>query len=177
VAGVFASPSFLQVTQQSESESEGAMRYQIEDIQNYLRRFYGTARLLVQPFGYPIAFNENITSGTSFLRNVNIQANADFLLTGVSYQVLQSTFNNVGDKQVAIATIDFRESGSKEPFTDLPVFLENYAENGIGSRNVDFPRFLAGGSNVECRLANIGPDAYASGIDVMLHGLLVRVFN
>lgn len=155
------------------------MQYSITDIQRFVQRFYGTARLLVTPFGYPVLFDANLDPATSltYTRSINIQANADFVLTDVAYKVIET--QDVENKMVCSASIIFRESGSKEPFTDTPVALENYAFNGIAQRPLDYPRFLAGASNIECTLIlrNVAEQTFPDGIEVMLNGFLVRVFN
>jgi hypothetical protein len=157
------------------------MQFEIADIQRYLQRFYRTSRYLITPFGYPITFNDSIgpagAATASQVRMVNIQANADFLLIGVAHYFPTSTDLSIQDKLVGDVTIDFRESGSKEPFTDSPVMLENYSFNGINVRELDYPRFLAGGTNIEATIRNLGDQAFSGGLSVYLNGFLVRVFN
>lgn len=155
------------------------MQFQIADIQRFLQRFYGSSRFLVTPFAYPIAFNTSIgaagTATAKIPRSVNIQANADFLLTGVAHYFPANAY--AFGKLVGAITIDFRESGSKEPFTDSPVMLENYSYNGVNVRELDYPRFLAGGTNVEATIENVGDQTFADGLNVLMNGFLVRVFN
>lgn len=148
------------------------MRYTIDDIQRYLRRFYGQNSILVTPFGYPVFF-----TNIAIPQTIQIQANADFLLLGVRYRVLDPT--SIQNKVASSLALVARESGSKEPFTDTPVILENYAANSMGSRELDYPRFLAGGSSVEFTLANTFSDAhdYDNGLEIYLTGTMVRVFN
>lgn len=148
------------------------MRYTIDDIQRYTRRFYGPNSILVTPFGYPVFF-----SNIAIPQTIQIQANADFMLFGVRYRVLDPT--SITNKAASALTLVARESGSKEPFSDTPVILENYASNSIGARELDYPRFLAGGSTVEFTLANTFSDAhdYSSGLELYLSGVMIRVFN
>lgn len=148
------------------------MRYTIEDIQRYARRFYGPNSILVTPFGYPVSFTD-----VTVPQSIQIQANADFLLFGVRYRALIAS--SITNKVASFLTLSVRESGSKEPFTDSPVILENYAGNSIGERELDYPRFLAGGSNVELTLADPFGDAtdYSDGLEIFLSGTMVRVFN
>lgn len=148
------------------------MRYTIEDIQRYTRRFYEDNSLLVTPFGYPVPFTD-----VTIPQNIQIQANADFLLFSVRYKVLNPT--SIVNKPASFLALSIRETGSKEPFTDSPVVLENYASNAIGTRELDYPRFLAGGSTVEFTLSNPYSDAtdYDGGLELYLSGTMVRVFN
>lgn len=148
------------------------MRYTIDDVQRYARRFYGNNSILVTPFGYPVQF-----SNIAVPQTVQIQANADFLLFGVRYRVLDSS--TVANKAASRLTVDIRETGSKEPFTDSPVILENYAGNSMGSRELDYPRFLAGGSTVQLTLDNPfdDPDSYTNGLEFYMSGVMVRVFS
>lgn len=160
------------------------MRYTIADVQRYTRRFYGNNALLVTPFGYPVFFapvsGVTVPSGGEATQTINIQANADFLLTGVSYNTIGLAATSVGQKPAAILTLDIRESGSKEPFTDSPIYLENYAGNGVQGRELDYLRFLAGGTTVEFVLGNLGAfedRAFENGIEIFLSGQMVRVFS
>lgn len=157
------------------------MQYSMGDIQRYVQRFYGTSRLYITPFGIPVPFLSSIgalgQAGATQRQTINIQANADFLLTGVSHYFPQDPGQSYLDKTVGSITVDFRESGSKEPFTDSPVMLENYSYNGINERDRDFLRFLAGGTNVTVDIANVGDQTFSDGLMIMLNGFLVRVFN
>lgn len=148
------------------------MRYTIDDIQRYTRRFYGDNSILITPYGYPVFF-----SNIAVPQSIQIQANADFLLFGVRYRVPDPS--SITNKVASTLTLEVRESGSKEPFADSPVILENYAGNSIGGRELDYPRFLAGGSTVEFTLANPFLDAgsYANGLELLLSGTMIRVFN
>lgn len=148
------------------------MRYTIEDIQRYTRRFYGQNSILVTPFGYPIFF-----ASVSVPQTIQIQANADFLMFSARFRSAAPT--SIANKAAATLALQIRESGSKEPFTDSPVCLENYAGNSIGSRELDYPRFLAGGSTVELTLTNPFSDQndYSDGLEIYLSGTMVRVFN
>lgn len=148
------------------------MRYTIDDSQRYTRRFYGDNSLLVTPFGYPVFFTSVLVPQT-----ISIQANADFLMLGIRYRDMTAT--SIANKAASLLTLDIRESGSKEPFTDSPVCLENYAGNSIGSRDLDYPRFLAGGSNVSLTLTNPFNDghSYSDGLEIYLSGVMVRVYS
>lgn len=148
------------------------MRYTIDDIQRYTRQFYGQNSILVTPFGYPVFFTD-----IAIPQTIQIQANADFLLFGVRYRVVDPS--SIVNKAASALTLVVRESGSKEPFTDTPVILENYARNAIGGRELDYPRFLAGGSDVQFTLANTFGDAhnYDNGLELYLTGTMIRVFN
>lgn len=150
------------------------MRYQIDDINRYVRRIYGSNPVLVTPFGYPVTFTSP-TVPVSF----TVQANADFILTRLAYSAMIDTPGvQVGQKRVAAFMLTIRESGSKEPFTDSPVMLENYCGNGVEGRDLDYPRFLAGGSTVELSLDNtFEPLTFAGGIELYLSGMMVRVFG
>jgi len=148
------------------------MRYTIDDIQRYTRRFYGQNSILVTPFGYPIFFSD-----VAIPKTIQIQANADFLLFGVRYRVPNPS--SITNKVISTLALEVRESGSKEPFTDSPVVLENYAGNSVGGRELDYPRFLAGGSTVEFTLTDPFSDqaTYTNGLELYLSGTMIRVFN
>lgn len=148
------------------------MRYTIADIQRYTRRFYGGNPILVTPFGYPVQFAD-----ITIPQTIQIQANADFLLFSTRFRVLTPT--SITNKVASTLALGVRESGSKEPFTDSPVMLDNYAGNSIGGRKLDYPRFLAGGSTVELTLTDPFSDQgdYDDGIELFFSGVMVRVFN
>lgn len=148
------------------------MRYTIDDLNRYVQRFYGQNSVLVTPFGYPVMFSDVTVPQT-----INIQANADFLLMGLTYRALDPS--SITNKVASALTLEMRESGSKEPFTDTPIILENYAGNGVLGRQLDYPRFLAGGTTVECVLADPFADGhtYQDGLEIYLSGCMVRVFN
>lgn len=151
------------------------MQYSIADIQRYVQRFYGSHRLMLTPFAIPILFDEALASGQQLFRTVNVQANADFVLLDLSYKVNQSA--TIETKSEAMVTLLLRESGSKAPFTDSPVMLPNYASNGIEQRTLPYPRFLAGATSVEAILDNVSQFDYTAGVEALLNGFLVRVFN
>lgn len=157
------------------------MRYQVDDINRYLNRIYKGAPLLVVPYSFVANFAVDMTAGTvsaptgPYLQFVDINANGDFLLTEVAYKVNEAF--TVGEKSAAEVSLMMRESGSKQPFTDAPVSLENYASNGVNLRDLDYPRFVAGGSQLELSLLNYGTTQFADGLQILLKGLLVRVYN
>lgn len=156
------------------------MRYQMDDIQRFVKRFYGNAGTLVTPFAYPVSFAfeaNNLSPAERQTANVNIQANGDFLLIGLAYRIVVDG-ETVLTKSATDIQVSFRESGSKSPFTDAPVSLENYASNGVNGRSLDYPRFLAGGSNIEIEVRNASiSETYATPLEILLDGMMIRVFN
>lgn len=155
------------------------MQYGIDDINRFVQRFYGTSRLQVTPFAYPFTYGAlAAASALPTEVTVNIQANADFVATRFSYRVLQDTAATIVGKRIAGCVAMFRESGSKEPFTDRPIFLENYAQNGVNVRGgLAYPRFLAGGTDVTCELQNVSATDVGVGLEILMEGFLVQVFN
>ncbi len=165
-----------------------ANTYSISEVQSFLGQIYGnsvpdgnggsrwvTPSLLVYPYGYSstfLALAQNATQ-TNVLQ---ITANADFILFGISYRAQIGAAQTVSTKTAAFCRLLITDSGTNEQFTSQAVDLENYCTNGGDDRPLSYPRFIGGKSSLTLQLTNYAPTAETyTSVDIYLDGVLCRV--
>jgi len=138
--------------------------FTFEDIRSYCRSIYGDKNLLIIPNAYPLALG-SIADGAVVNSQVQIRANADFILLSVSF---------TGDPASQILLTD---SASGEQFTSRPVFAQDYtcldASTPGVARDLPYPRFIAGNSSITAQV--VGDNATVA--DVYLTMLGVDVYE
>lgn len=156
-------------------------QYSIQDVEAFVSRFYAGKNLLLVPYGYTLSFVA-LATATSATQQLNIAANADFILLGMRHRAALVASQSVSSKVAPLVRALITDSGSNEQFTSAAVDLENYSSNGVGERRLSYPRILAGRTSLTVQLTNyssasIGVAETYGNIDLFFDGLLVRAFQ
>jgi hypothetical protein len=152
------------------------------DVESFVSRFYarkdGTIpKLLITPYAYSTTFLALAQNGTA-TNVLNIAANGDFVLLGVRHRTQIGAAQNATTKTAPFVRMLVTDSGSNEQYTNTPVDLENYSQNGLGERMLSYPRVVAGRTTLTVVVTNYAPTAETyTSIDVMFDGVLVREFT
>jgi hypothetical protein len=156
------------------------MSFQISDLQAYASRFYGGAPILLTPFAYTATFGSIADTVTDQVI-INVASNADFIFTELAYNVILNE-PGVADTQVLLVKLQIEDTGSNEKFFNDPVMLDNCCNNAWGPQAFAFPRFVSGKTALKVNATNVSGlfnvgQTYSDGFDVVLTGVLVRVFQ
>jgi len=151
--------------------------YSPQDIESFAARFYPGRSLLFSPYGYTVTFTA-MTAALSSTQQLNIAANADFMLLGLRHRAsVAATNQTINTKTAPFGRVLITDSGSNEQFTNAAVDLENYSTNGVGERRLPYPRMLAGRSSLQITLTMYAPAAETVLLDLFFDGVLIRAFN
>lgn len=153
--------------------------YSLRDLEAFCARFYLGYDLLITPYGYSASFTTIAVAATQ-TQNVNIAANADFVMLGLRYHANVGAVvgYSVSTKTAAFLRLLITDTGSAEQFTAQAVDLENYATNGVGEKPLAYPRIVAGRTALSLALTNHAPAAETYGVvDIFLNGVLVRAYS
>lgn len=150
--------------------------YNFRDIEAFVSRFYNGSKLSLTPYNYTLTFS-NLTAGATALQTLNFQANADFVMLGISYFTnLHSTPHGLTYSSMPIPLVRalLTDSGSSQPMMNSATNLNSLAEQGAFSeKSPYYPRFLSGRSSLQVQLTNFS-DTEAYDIDFVLHGVNVQ---
>jgi hypothetical protein len=157
------------------------MDYSIVDIQQFCARFYSNSQILVTPYNYTTTFG-NVAPGLPATNFLVVLSNGDFVCLGLSHQMFDLSVvapSSLGiGKGAPPYRVQIEDSGSNEKFFNDFVALENVSSNGVESRPFDYPRFIAGQTNLKIEVENFSTAVVDwDGFDLTLHGVLVRVFG
>lgn len=153
--------------------------YDLQALEAFAARFYQGYDLLITPYGYTASFTA-IAAGATQTQNVNIAANADFIMTGLRHHVNVGAVvgYSVSTKTAPWLRLLITDTGSAEQFTAQAVDLENWSTNGVGVRDLSYPRIVAGRTALSLALTNYAPAAETYGlVDLFLNGVLVRAYD
>lgn len=146
----------------------------ITQIQSYLSLLYGGRRLVVVPYAYNLTFLALAQNATAS-QNLNIAANADFLMLGISCRAQIGAVQTMGALTAPFVRMLITDSGSNEQYSNVAVDLVNYASIGDSQRSLSFPRLVNGRTSLNVALTNYAPAAETyTSIDLMFEGVLVR---
>lgn len=152
------------------------MQYDIDAIEQFVQRFYPGYSLLLTPYGYNLTFLA-LAAGANTTQQLNISANADFILLGMSHRAnVAAAGQTVSTKTAPLARVLITDSGSNEQFTQQAIDLENYSSNSHEGPDLDYPRIIGGRSSLQVQMFNYDA-AQAYNIDLFLHGVLVRAYS
>lgn len=156
-------------------------QYSIQDIEAFAARFYPGKNLLITPYGYTVSFLALATQITATAQ-LNIAANADFMLLGIRHRAALVATQTVSTKVAPFVRVLVTDSGSNEQFTSAAVDLENYSTNGVGEKRLSYPRIVAGRSSLTVQVTNyssasIGVAETYGNIDIFFDGVLIRAFQ
>jgi hypothetical protein len=151
-------------------------QYSVLDIEAFAARFYGQKPILITPYGYPVRFAD-LAAGAVTTQTLNIAANADFIMLGLSCRVLVDS----ADEEQVVSTLPvplvralITDSGTGENFTNGTVDLGNYVQQGY-VKQLPYPRLLTGKTAVSVQLSSYSAEAYAL-IELYFDGVQVRAY-
>lgn len=151
--------------------------YSNSEIEAFAARFYNGRQMLITPFAYNLTFLA-LAQNTSATQTLNIAANADFILLGLSHRAQIGAAQNNSSKTAPFVRILITDSGSNEQYTNTAVDLENYSSAANYVNPLPYPRIVAGRTTLSCTLSNYAPTAETyTSIDVMFEGVLIRAFQ
>lgn len=154
--------------------------YSLREIEAFAARFYEGADLLITPYGYNLTFTSLAQSGSD-TQNINIAANADFILLGLrhfAFVVGAATGINVSTKPAPSVRILITDTGSSEQFTAQAVALENYSQNDGKEVTLPYPRIVSGRTALNVQATNYSGGAGETyTFDLFFSGVLVRAYS
>jgi len=163
--------------------------YDVLTIEDWIRRLYqgyrginDPRRIWIEQYAYPytiLAFSGQ-TGGAASVGNLQINSNADFVLTRISYTASLAAAMNTGALPVVQARANIVDGGSARPFFNAAVTLENFAQHsptGAG-RFMSYPRFLSANTTLQITLTPFGTAAETfSNIDFLFEGMNIREYS
>jgi hypothetical protein len=150
--------------------------YSPQEIEAFASRFFPGRALLLLPYAYNLTFT-GMTAALAATQQLNIAANADFLLLGIRHRANSGALQTINTKTAPFGRVLITDSGTNEQFTAQAVDLENYSTNGVGERRLPYPRIVAGRSSLNITLTMYAPAAETAAIDLLFNGVLIRAFN
>lgn len=162
--------------------------YDVLTIEDWIRRLYaGTSgmndarRIAIEAFGYPFVITSLAAVGGTASGTLQINGNADFVLTRVSYNATlsTSTVENVGAAPVPQVTLNVVDAGSNRPFYNQPVLIQNLCANPNNpGRFQPYPRFLSANTSLSIAAVGVGTTAETyQRIDLLFEGMNVRQYS
>ena len=94
--------------------------YDPQVIEAFLGRFYGDKALQILPYGYTVTFT-GMTAALASTQQLNIAANADFVLMGLRYRAHDTSLQENSTKTAAFGRVLITDSGTNEQFTNAAV--------------------------------------------------------
>jgi hypothetical protein len=156
------------------------MYSQLEELDTFARSYYRGRSVLLVPYVYPLTFI-NVIPDQTFQQIINISANADFIVKGCSYYAHSATDNNspnVATKFAIPVRMLLTDISSGDQFSDRALLMENFAANGAGQRDFDFPRMIYGRGAVQVQLSTLAYSGFdIDTISIALHGVSVRAWD
>lgn len=157
--------------------------YDILTLQAFIKACYAVedqARLWLEPYSYPASFTafNGASTGTPQQVIVQINANADFFMTRISYMAGLGSAITSNSLPVVQARLQITDTGSGNPFFASPMSLEAVAAHEYPERFLPMPRYLSANTSLQVQLTPIGTAAETfSYIDVILEGVRVRKYS
>lgn len=143
--------------------------YPSADVYAWASRIYGpNKRLMITDYVIPCDLG-TVAVGASTSKQVQIQANADFVLTRLSYAF---------EGDAAGAKIQLTDSATGEQFGNSNIALDIFAEY-TGAQcysELPYPRWIGGNTALNVFLETSSGAASPTAYNVNLHGFLVREY-
>lgn len=159
------------------------MRSTVSELQAFANATYGGQMSLLTPYTYRVTFGAIAANATEF-QQLQIQANADFILTSLALFV--------NDDGAAVNQFPFKtlitDNSSGEQFTASAICAGVYLNdcggfNGtisgnfvVGGVELPYPLFIQGRTSLTCMMQNLSATAYEDVI-LVLHGVLARKYS
>lgn len=144
--------------------------YPSADVYAWASRIYGpNKRLLITDYVIPCGIG-SVAAASTASKQVQIQANADFVLTRLSYAI-DSAGNATGSK------IQLTDSATGEQFGNSNIALDIFADSIARQcySQLPYPRWIGGNTalNIFLETASGAP---ATDYNINLHGFLIREY-
>jgi hypothetical protein len=138
------------------------------------------AKLLIQPYSYPLEFNSLAPAGQSSQQLV-IAANADFVLSSLRYRASLYSNGGADDTDADIVPkvrVLITDTGSNQQFSSQSVDIANlFGQIGRAPYVYMFPRIINGRSALTVAVTSYAvADTYAN-IELSFAGALVQQFG
>lgn len=160
------------------------MRSTISELQAFANAVYGGQPALLTPYTYNIDFDAIAAAGTEY-QQLQIQANADFILTSLNCQVATS----VGNPLLFSAKCLITDNSSGEQFSNAPMLIPTFLVNaspllsGIAvaatAQGVElpYPLFIQGRTSLTVMVQNTLLVATYTDLTIQLNGVLARKYS
>lgn len=156
------------------------MQTNFGQIDDFVRRVYNPqnlpavdASLSIQPYAYRLLF-QDLAAGALSTQQININANADFIITSPRYRCYINDTNN--DVAPAV-TVLLTDTGSSEQLTNDQVDLTTYFGHiGTAPYEFEYPRIISGRSALTVQLFNYS-SALTYNIELTFAGVQVRSYG
>lgn len=147
------------------------------DIQSFASQYYGGRKLLLTPYGYNSTF-ASLAQNASATNQINIAANADFIVLGFRVRAQIAAAQTVSTKTAPFLRMLLVDSGSNEQYTAQAVDVNNYASIDAKDLWLPYPRIVNGRSTLSLTLSNYAPTAETyTNTEVFMQGVLVRAYG
>jgi len=134
-------------------------------------------RLILEPFSYNLTIAGIAAVAGTANGLININANADFYCTRISYAAVTGTAQNVSTKTVAQLRATIVDAGSARPFFNSAQPLDTFASNENPNRFLTYPRTLRANTSVSVQLTGYGTAAETYTLDLTFEGVNVYQFG
>jgi hypothetical protein len=149
------------------------LSFSLYDLESFAQRFYENKVLSLKPYTYRARFDA-AAQGVPITQIVSIAANADFLCTALSYQVVNPEDVNDSTDVIALASLNISDTATNEGLSNQDVDINNLAGRGFDKQLV-YPQWYSGRSAVNVLLTNRSPTAL--NLDLVFKGVLIRVLQ
>jgi hypothetical protein len=151
--------------------------YSMADIESFVARFWPGRKTYITPYAYPATFTALAQNGQQ-TQNINIQANADFLLLGIAFRANIAAAQTESSVTAPFVRMLIVDTGSNEQFTNAAVDLEAMYRNAQRSVYLPYPRIIQGRSSLSLQATNYSPGAGETySFDIILEGVHVRAYS
>jgi hypothetical protein len=136
------------------------------------------SRMWIEQYAYTISFGS--FNGVSGVANAQLQinANADFVCTKISYFGALSTAQTVNTQPIIQARMILTDTGSARPLFNSATALENFASRGDMQRPLPYPRWFAANTTISAQATAFGTAAETFTVfDLTFEGMSIRTFS
>lgn len=151
--------------------------YPSSDVHAWATRIYGpNKRLLITDYVLPCDFG-TVVKSTSATKQVQIQANADFVLSRIGFAFNTAFAGNIYDIRAQLT-----DSATGEQFGNSEIQILNFADsetvNGqaMTFNSLPYPRWIGGNTSISAYLKNNDSTNDIGKCILSLHGFLIREY-
>ena len=154
------------------------MQYTMADLENFIRRNYrldGNVQISIEPYAYELAFT-TLASGDTQTGTIQIQANADLVLTSPRFRCVQDSTDAALRDVVPEIKLLLTDSGSQQQLMNTGVDISTYfGQIGRAPYDLMYPRIISGRSAMVIQAQNYGTVTYER-LELTFAGVLVKGF-
>ena len=156
-------------------------QYSLADIETFCARYYGALAFTIIPYGYNMTFPA-LAQGTVQTQQLNVVANADFMLLAIghrSYLSTQAASQLQGTMLAPFIRMLLTDGGSNQQLSNQSVDLNNYGSGGGDNfyHRLPYPRIISGRSTLQVQMTNYAPFAESYYTDLYFEGVQVYAFS